>query len=91
MGYAVGPGNQWFHGSDWKLSFYSPFLLPEGRDVLLVQTDISWEGEVSPWLIITFWDLLQYTLQVPPLHDCLLLGIGTMKSSQWLLPSDRSQ
>jgi hypothetical protein len=30
-----------------------------------MQTDVSWEGEVSPQLIITFWeymDLLQSTL-----------------------------
>jgi hypothetical protein len=23
-----------------------------------MQTDVSWEGEVSPWPIITFWDPL---------------------------------
>jgi hypothetical protein len=39
--------------------------LPEGGDVSQVQTDVSWEGKVSPWLIITFWDLLQSALQNP--------------------------
>jgi hypothetical protein len=34
--------------------------IAEGRDVSQVQTDISWEGEASPWLVITFWDLLQF-------------------------------
>jgi hypothetical protein len=34
------------------------FLLPEGGDVSQVQSDISWKEEVSPWPIITFWDLL---------------------------------
>jgi hypothetical protein len=56
-------------GSGWKLGFYSLFLLPKGGDVSQVQTDVSWEGEVSPWPIITFWDLLQSILQVPPLND----------------------
>jgi hypothetical protein len=28
-----------------------------------VQTEVSWEGEVSPWPIITFWDLLLSVLQ----------------------------
>jgi hypothetical protein len=47
-----------------EIGFYSLFLkLPEGGGVSLVQTDVSWEEEVSPWLIITFWDLLQSTLQ----------------------------
>jgi hypothetical protein len=30
---------------------------------------ISWVGEVSPWPIISFWDLLQSVLQVLPLND----------------------
>jgi hypothetical protein len=34
------------------------FLLLKGGDGYLVQTDTFWKGEVSPWLIITFWDLL---------------------------------
>jgi hypothetical protein len=34
--------------------------IAEGRDVSQVQTDISWEGKASPWLVITFWDLLQF-------------------------------
>jgi hypothetical protein len=42
------------HGSDWKLGFIAFFLLPKGGGASLVQTDVSWEGEVSPWLIITF-------------------------------------
>jgi hypothetical protein len=62
MGHAAGPRNRWSCGSGWKLSFYSLFLLPKGGDVSLVPTDIFWEGEVSPWLVITFWDLLQSTL-----------------------------
>jgi hypothetical protein len=50
---------------NWVLQLFL-FLLPKGRGVSLVQTDISWEGEASPWLIVTFWehmDLLQ-----PALH-----------------------
>jgi hypothetical protein len=35
------------------------FVLPKGEDVSQVQTDVSWEGEVSPWPIVTFWDLLR--------------------------------
>jgi hypothetical protein len=42
--------------------FVTFFILPEGRNVSQVQTDISWEREVSPWPIITFWDLLQSAL-----------------------------
>jgi hypothetical protein len=57
-GNAVGPRNRWSRGSGWKLGFIAFFVLPEGRDVSQVQTDVSWE-EVSPWPIITFWDLLQ--------------------------------
>jgi hypothetical protein len=38
-----GPG-----GSGWKLGFYSLFLLPGDGDVTQVQTEVSWEGEVSP-------------------------------------------
>jgi hypothetical protein len=37
--------------------------LPKGGDVSQVQTEVSWE-EVSPWPIITFWDLLQSIFQV---------------------------
>jgi hypothetical protein len=37
-----------------EIGFYSLFVLPKGRDVSQVQTDISWEREVSPWPIITF-------------------------------------
>jgi hypothetical protein len=57
------PENQWSPGSSWVLKPF--FVLPEGGDVSQVQTDVSWE-EVSPWLFITFWDLLQSALQVPP-------------------------
>jgi hypothetical protein len=46
-GHAVGPRNQCSHGSGWKLGFYDLFLLPEGGDVSLVQTNVSGE-EVSP-------------------------------------------
>jgi hypothetical protein len=28
------------------------------------KTEVSWEEEVSPWPIITFWDLLQSTLHI---------------------------
>jgi hypothetical protein len=28
--------------------FIAFFVLPEGRDVSQVQTEVSWEGEVSP-------------------------------------------
>jgi hypothetical protein len=51
-------------GQAGNWGFIAFFLLPEGRDVSQVQTDISWEGEVSPGLISTFWDLLQSTLQL---------------------------
>jgi hypothetical protein len=54
-------GGQWVR---LEIGFYSLFcVLLEGRDVFQVQTDVSWEGEVSPWLIITFWELLQSVLQ----------------------------
>jgi hypothetical protein len=36
--------------------------LPE-EDVSQVQIEVSCEGEVSLWPIITFWDLLQSELQ----------------------------
>jgi hypothetical protein len=58
-GHAAVPGNRWSRGSGWKLGFHSLFFLPEGGDVSQVQTEVSWEGEVSPWPIFTFWDLLQ--------------------------------
>jgi hypothetical protein len=61
-GHGAGPRNQWFCGS----GFYSLFLLPEGRDVSQVQIDVSWEGDVSPWPVITFWDLLQWSINSPP-------------------------
>jgi hypothetical protein len=63
-GHAAGHGNLWSHWSGWKLDFYSCFLvLPESGDVFQVQTGIFWEGEVSPWPIITFWDLMHSALQ----------------------------
>jgi hypothetical protein len=40
------------------LGFYGLFVLPEDGDISQVQTEVFWE-EVSPWPIITFWDLLQ--------------------------------
>jgi hypothetical protein len=46
--HAEGPGNQWSHGSSWRLGFYSLFVLAEGGDVSQVQTEVFWEGEVSP-------------------------------------------
>jgi hypothetical protein len=49
-------------GSGWKLDFHSLFVLPE-EDVSQVQIEVSCEGEVSLWPIITFWDLLQSELQ----------------------------
>jgi hypothetical protein len=51
-----------------EIVFYSLFflLLPEGGDVSLVQTDVSWEEGVSRWLIITFQDLLQSHLHQNP-------------------------
>jgi hypothetical protein len=39
------------------------FVLPKGGDVSQLQTDIFWEGELSPWPIITFWDLLLSDLE----------------------------
>jgi hypothetical protein len=45
-----------------EIGFYSIFVLLKGGDVCQVQTDISWEGKVSSWQIITFWDLLQFIL-----------------------------
>jgi hypothetical protein len=54
-------GGQWVR---LEIGFYSLFcVLLEGRDVFQVQTDVSWEGEVSPWPIITFWEFLQSILQ----------------------------
>jgi hypothetical protein len=45
-----------------EIGFLLPFfVLPKGRGV----SQVSWEGEVSPWPIITFWDLLQSILQFP--------------------------
>jgi hypothetical protein len=38
--------------------FYCPRV-----EMSQVQTDFSWEGEVSSWPIITFCDLLQSILQ----------------------------
>jgi hypothetical protein len=58
--------------SDWKLGFTAFFLMPKGGGACLVRTNVSWEVEVSSWLIITFgehMDLLQDTLQVPPFND----------------------
>jgi hypothetical protein len=49
----------------WGLGFTAFWVLPEGRDVSQVQTEVSWEGEVSPWWLTTFWDLLQSVLQSP--------------------------
>jgi hypothetical protein len=49
--------------------FIALSLLPKGGDVSQVQTDVFLEGEMSLWPIITFWDLLQSTLQVVPLND----------------------
>jgi hypothetical protein len=36
----VGQGGEW--------GFITFFVLPGGRDVPKVQTEVSWEGEVSP-------------------------------------------
>jgi hypothetical protein len=47
VGNAGGPRNWWSRGSGWGLGFHSLFSLPEGRDVSQVQTEVSWEGEVS--------------------------------------------
>jgi hypothetical protein len=47
-----------------ETGFLSPFfVLPKGGDVFQLQTEGSWE-EVSPWSVITFWDLLQSVLQL---------------------------
>jgi hypothetical protein len=35
-------------GYGWGLGFIAFFALPGGRDVPQVQTEVSWEGEVSP-------------------------------------------
>jgi hypothetical protein len=48
VGNAGGPRNWWSLGLGWGLGFIAFFALPEGRDVSLVQTEVSWEGEVSP-------------------------------------------
>jgi hypothetical protein len=48
-----------------EIGFYSLFVLPRGGDVSQVQTNVSWEGEVSLWAVVTFWDLLQSVFQVP--------------------------
>jgi hypothetical protein len=48
--------------------------LPEGEDVSQVQTDISWEVEVSPWPVITF------LLLDRPVFS--LLDVGTIKMLQ---------
>jgi hypothetical protein len=64
-GHTAEPGNQWSHGSGWKLGFIAFFYCQGKR--CLSGTDISWGGEVSPWLIITFsehMDLLQSALHV---------------------------
>jgi hypothetical protein len=45
--HARGPGNRWSHGSGWKLGFCNLFILPESGVVSQVQTEVSWEGEVS--------------------------------------------
>jgi hypothetical protein len=37
--------------------------LLEDRDVSQVQTEVCWEGVVSPRPLINFWDLLQSILQ----------------------------
>jgi hypothetical protein len=34
--------------------FIALFVLPKGGDVSQVQTEVSWEGEMSPWPIIIF-------------------------------------
>jgi hypothetical protein len=52
-----------------ETGFLQPFLLTKGRDVSRGQTEVSWEGDLSPWPIITFWDLWQSVLQFPPLSD----------------------
>jgi hypothetical protein len=68
-GHAAGSGNWWSYGSGWKLHFTAFFCIAWGQ-ICQVQTDVyNWEGEVFPWLIINFWDLLQSVLQVPPLND----------------------
>jgi hypothetical protein len=69
-GHPGGPGNQWSCGSGWRLGFIAFFVLPKGGDVSQVQTDISWEGEVSPCSVITC-SFLQSVLQFPPLSDHL--------------------
>jgi hypothetical protein len=48
-----------------EIGFYSLFVLLEGRDI----SQVSWDGEVSPWPIITFWDLLQSILRFHELQD----------------------
>jgi hypothetical protein len=52
-GHAAGPRNWWSHGSGWKLGFIAFFVLPKGGDVSQVKTEISCEGKVSPWPIVT--------------------------------------
>jgi hypothetical protein len=79
-GHAEESGKHWSPVSGWKLSFKACFIAQgqrfwqmDGRgSVSLVQTDVSWE-EVSPWLIVTFWDLLQSALQL----DLLRFSLST--------------
>jgi hypothetical protein len=62
-GHAVKPRNQWSHGSDWKLGFivfiYLFIFWYYLRVEVSLSCKLSWEGEMSPWPIITFWELLQ--------------------------------
>jgi hypothetical protein len=47
-----------------EIGFYSLFVWPEGRDVSQVQTDGFWEGEMSPWPIITLIPYQSWYLNV---------------------------
>jgi hypothetical protein len=54
---------------DWVLY---PFLcIAQGWRCLSGAERCFWEGEVSPWPIITFWDLLQSVLHYSGLTDFL--------------------
>jgi hypothetical protein len=54
IGECRGTGNWWSSGSGWGLGFIAFFCIAWVRDVSQVQTEVFWEGEVSPWSLSPF-------------------------------------
>jgi hypothetical protein len=61
--HTAGPRNLWSCGQVGNWVFIAFSYFPRAEMSLRCKQSVSWEGELSPWPIITFCDLLHPALQ----------------------------